>query len=121
MPRPTRDASRRLAICRWCLRRYSTEDGWAWACGSCATTALLESLAGIAEELVQMVTPEPITELCPNDGCLLLIGEQCPACRPGKNWRLTNYSDTEHDPKRPVTWVRKGSIQVPVYDQSEVA
>lgn len=125
MPAPTREAARWLAVCGWCAKRYATEDGWAWACKSCAPDALLESLAGVALELEQLANPQPTTDLCPHDGCLLLKGEQCPACRvrdrPDRNHRQTHYSDTEHDPKRPVAWVRKGHIQVPVYDQSEVA
>lgn len=51
---------------------------------------------------------------------------QCSACnaaakrRAGKGGSYT-YSEDEHDPKRPVAWVRQGLIMRPVYEQSEVA
>lgn len=125
MPAPTLRPGRRIAVCGWCGDHYASEDGWAWACGACAPGALLESLTGVAELLVQVTTAVPDRLLCPHDGCLLLAGERCPVCRlrdrSEKSWRLFNYSDTEHDPKRPASWARKGLIQVPVYDQSEVA
>lgn len=120
--KPTRLRSRTLVACPWCGKHFPTEDGWAWACGACAGAALLEALAGITAAICDDVSPR----ICPLDGCLVMPDESCPACEvrgvpPARRRNRLQYSDKEHDPKRPVAWVRRGLIQVPVYEQSEVA
>lgn len=52
--------------------------------------------------------------------------ETCSLCAQKAAWAaretaVYTYTDDEPDPKRPVAWRRQGLIQVPVYEQSEVA
>jgi len=69
---------------------------------------------------------------CPCGTALRTEGEYCSKCRrkldrataskrPTGNrlWRQSNYTDDEHDPKRPVAWRTKGAIKIPVYEQPE--
>lgn len=126
MTRASHAAGRVLAVCTRCGDQYTSNDGWAWVCYGCGPDATAESIAGVVQMLVNAVTPTVEYGTCPVDGCLLLPGETCPACRArdrdlGAHYRRYHYTETEHDPKRPVAWIRKGLIQVPVYEQSEVA
>lgn len=116
-----------MAVCVRCRTSYRTWDGWAWACPECGLDAQAEALVEVARVVLAALDPLPPILLCPHDGCALLPGEACPACqvtekdRRSKAERLLTYSDTEPDPKRPVAWRHRRGIQVPVYDQSEVA
>lgn len=126
MPAASFVEGRTIAVCPFCLARYASNDGWAWACYACGPDAQVQSLIAVAQALADATAPD-LSRTCPHDGCLVLPGETCPACRVrdrarSKDQRLRGYSDTEHDPKRPVAWRPNGrGIQVPVYEQSEVA
>jgi hypothetical protein len=119
-------AGRTIALCTRCGGQYPSNDGWAWVCYACGPDAAAESIAGVAQQILNALTPDIKYSTCPTDGCLLLPGETCPACRArdqalGAHYRRYHYTDTEHDPKRPVAWRPNGrGIQVPVYE-SEVA
>lgn len=127
MPRASFATGRTIAVCDRCRRQYTSNDGWAWCCYECGPDAQAEALVEVTRELADSFAPADPGRTCPHDGCLLVPGERCPACRVrdrarSKYQRLQGYSDTEHDPKRPVAWRLKGNIQVPVYEQqSEVA
>jgi hypothetical protein len=95
-------------------------------CFDCGPEAQAQALVDVAAAIVVATAPVVAYGICPADDCLLLPGETCPACRArdqdlGGHYRRYHYTDTEHDPKRPVAWRLKGHIQVPVYEQSEVA
>lgn len=123
----THIAGRWIAVCTRCRTPYRTWDGWAWVCRECGLDAQAEAVVEVARVVLAALAPLPPILLCPHDGCALVPGEPCPACQVNerefrsKAERLLTYSDTEHDPKRPVTWRPRRGIQVPVYDQSEVA
>lgn len=114
------------AVCTRCGRQYPSNDGWAWVCYECSHEALLEAIPHVVAGLLSEVSSHVVLELCPRDGCLIRSGESCPACRvewlqTSKYRRLMEYVETEHDPRRPIRWVRRGAILRAVYDQSEVA
>lgn len=54
-----------------------------------------------------------VTTTCPTDGCLLYLGEHCPACmtRLGIRPRTTTAQQAPAAPPPP-GWVRKGNILV---------
>lgn len=115
---------RTTAVCPACGKRYASNEGWAWVCFACGPDAQAQALVDVAAAIALATVPVVALDICPVDGCLLVAGETCPACRVravGAFHRRYHYTDTEHDPKRPVAWRRKGNIQVPVYEQSEVA
>lgn len=129
MPAPSFLEDRKTAVCPACGKRYASNEGWSWVCVACGPDATAQSLVDVAAAIASLTAPVVAYGICPTDGCLLLPGETfrtCPACRArdqdlGSLYHRYRYTDTEHDPKRPVAWRLKGHIQVPVYEQSEVA
>lgn len=136
-------------ICPLCHTRYRGEE--VGPCLTCAPTVLLDALVGILaaiEEEVRawtcpldgcLVMPD---ERCPackvreirppvhcvcgrrihkaaESACWECVRRTRPQKRPSR--RRQQYTDTEHDPKRPVAWVRRGLIQYPVYRESGAA
>lgn len=71
--------------------------------------------------------PTPPPKLCPCGNRMHRSRELCGPCTRKAEWvaRTTatyGYAEDEADPKRPVAWRPNGKgIQVPVYEQSEVA
>jgi hypothetical protein len=118
---------RTVAVCPACGKRYASNDGWSWVCFGCGPDATAQALVDVATALAAATAPVVAYRICTADGCLLMPGETCPACRArdrdlGGHYRRYHYTETEHDPKRPVAWRPNGrGIQVPVYEQSEVA
>lgn len=113
--------SRYEASCVLCGRLYRSDA--VWACPQCEHDATAAALLDIAEALYIEIQPPAPNWLCPADGCLVLNGERCPACRaqhlPPPPAAAPPIPD--EDDRCPASWTRRGLIWHPVYENSEVA
>jgi hypothetical protein len=106
-PRPDTARHRSLA-CRRCLRKYCTADN-AWVCGSCADDAIVEAVADITTTLLRQTST---LTTCPLDGCLLRVGEVCPACQSRAAARTGSARPPVARSTAPAGWIRRGAILI---------
>jgi hypothetical protein len=112
------------AHCILCGRLYRSNA--VWACPTCEHDATAAALVEIATKVLAASGP---AWLCPADGCLVLPGEQCPACRaehrvllpPPVEDPAPPITEEPDDDRCPASWTRRGLIWHPVYETSEVA
>lgn len=91
----------------------TTRSGISTVCRGCEPDVTRTGLISILNLLVDNLAPN--TQLCPADGCLILTGEDCPACivrRARTNATTARRPAPQGRRLPPPGWVRKGGILV---------